>query len=169
VLAFVEQSPAGSAIWILPRGGEPSAWLGSSFYESNPNFSPDGRWLAYVSDESGRSEVWLQSYPEPGTKVRVSTDGGREPVWSPDGTELFYRQGAEALMAVGLTMTPELSVERPRLVLQENLNDERGWANYDISPDGRRFVVIHDFDVNPPSLVVVENWFDELQRLVPTP
>jgi Tol biopolymer transport system component len=98
----------------------------------------------------------------------VSTDGGREPVWSPDGTELFYRQGAEALMAVGLTMTPEFRVERPRLVLQENLNDERGWANYDISPDGRRFVVIHDLDVNPPSLVVVENWVHELQRLIPT-
>ena len=71
-------------------------------------------------------------------------------------------------MAVSLALIPELTVETPRPVLQENFNEERGWANYDISPDGRRFVVIHNLDVNPPSLVVVENWVDELQRLVPT-
>ena len=169
VLAFVETSPAGSDIWILPRDGEPSPLIDSSFAERDPNFSPDGHWLAYVSNESGRIEVWLQSYPEPGTKAQVSTDGGSEPVWSPDGAELFYRQGEEALMAVSLQTTPVLRVGRPTPVLQVNFNDEPGWANYDISPDGRRFVVIHDLDTTPPSFVVVLNWFDELQRLVPAP
>ena len=87
VLTFLE---AGD-IWTVSLDGDRSSYLVSSFYEGNHDLSPDGRWMAYNSNESGQAEVYIQRYPDLGDKVTISTGGGAEPLWSPDGRELFYR------------------------------------------------------------------------------
>src|SRR5205814_4655738 len=93
MLAVVETSTAGTDIWMLTLGdgkGSMHAWLNTPSNEGFPDWSPDGRWLAYVSDESGRSEVYVQAYPGPGPRYQLSRDGGTAPAWSRDGHELFY-------------------------------------------------------------------------------
>ena len=113
VLAFVETRPQSREdIWLLPMQGEgvPQALLMTRWSERSPEFSPDGRWLAYESDETGRYEVYVIPYPGPGRKSRISTGGGREPVWAPGGDELFYRNlEGDRMMVVRFTrdFTPE--------------------------------------------------------------
>ena len=105
-LAFMKNNPStGEDLWILPREGDPSSFLSTAARENDPHFSPDGHWLAYVSDESGRSEVYVQPFPGPGRKQPFSSEGGNIPVWSPDGGELFYRQGRQ-MMAVTVETEP---------------------------------------------------------------
>jgi len=93
LLAFIEITPTtGYDIWVLRlKDHKAEPFLRTPFNESVPSFSPDGRWLAYISDESGHFEVYVQPYPGPGGKRQISTDGGTEPVWNPNGRELFYR------------------------------------------------------------------------------
>ena len=101
-LAFHERKPNGERdIWVVSPGGDPVPFLITPFDERSPRFSPDGKWLAYVSDESGRNDVYVQPFPGPGPKWLVSTDGGIDPVWSRDGRELFYRQDDQMMVAVG--------------------------------------------------------------------
>ena len=88
-------------LWVLPVGGEPRALVATRFNERGGAVAPDGRWLAFVSDESGRDEVYVQPFPDPGAKLPVSTGGGVQPVWARDGRELYYREG-EWLMAVAV-------------------------------------------------------------------
>ena len=155
-------------IWVWARDDGASPFLTSRFLEESPRFSPDGRWLAYSSDESGRPEVYVQPFPGPGGKLVISTDGGREPVWSPDGRELFYRNGFW-MMAVPIQTEPAFQAGTPR-VLFERRSPTATSSNYDVSPDGQRFVMIGlDPESRQSSVHVVLNWFDELQRLVPTP
>jgi len=171
-LAFTE---GGSDIWMLPREGERKTWafLDTEFYESGAVFSPDGRWLAYESNETGRNEVYLQpfSVTGPGGKLPVSIGGGAEPVWPRDSRDLFYRNG-DKMMAVAIETAPELSVGTPRLLFEgrfmeaEKVHSRR---NYDVSTDGQRFLMIQrEQDLVPTEIVVVLNWFEELKRLVPT-
>jgi Tol biopolymer transport system component len=167
VLAFTESGvTSGSDIWMLPRRGQPSVFINTPFAEDQPAFSPNGRWLAYRSDESGAQEVYVQSYPGPGEKIRVSTQDGSEPRWSRDGTTLFYRQGERSLMSVSVQVTPTLRFGVPRQVLQDSFGSETFYANYDVAPDGRRFIAIRDLNAGVPSFIVVQNWHEELKRLV---
>ncbi len=138
----------------------PSAW---TFDEHAATFSPDGRWLAYVSDESGRSDVYIQPYPGPGGKWLVSTTGGgRDPVWSADGREIFYREG-DKMMAVGVQTQPTFSLGRPRALFEGRYAEAEVGRNYDVSPDGRHFVMIRSDEAEPPvHLHVVLNWFEDL-------
>ena len=100
LLAFLESHPETLRdLWVLPVGGDPEPFLVTPFEEGAPMFSPDGRWMAYVSDESGQTEVYVRPYPGPGPRFTVSTTGGREPLWSRDGSELFYRS-QEGIMTV---------------------------------------------------------------------
>src|SRR4029077_18250032 len=85
--------------------------------ESVPSFSPDGHWLAYISDESGRYEVYVQPYPGPGAKYQISNEGGTEPVWNPNGRELFYRSG-EKMMAVDVSSEPNFSVGKAKMLFR---------------------------------------------------
>jgi len=166
----------GPDIWMLPLTGEEKPWafLDTDFEESGAMFSPDGRWLAYMSNETGRDEIYLIpfSITGPGGKRQVSIGGGAEPVWAPDGQDLFYRDGDE-MMAVAIETEPELSVGTPRLLFEGRflpvLSGDDPGGSYDISPDGQRFLMIQrEEDVVPTEIIVVLNWFEELKRLVPT-
>ncbi len=129
-------------------------------------FSPDGRWLAYVSDESGRDEVYMQPFPGPGGKRQISTEGGREPVWARNGRELFYRQGDE-LMAVEITLEP-FTAGKPTMLFEGRYDRSYvAGANYDVTPDGQRFVFIKSSaeELAVTQLNVVLNWFEELKAV----
>jgi len=131
-------------------------------------FSPDGRWLTYVSNESGRDEICVKPYPGPGGKWPISTEGGTEPRWSADGRELFYRLGNK-MMVVEVRSEPAFTSGRPQLVFEvPYLTDQFGTSNYDISPDGQRFLMIKQEQTAEAQIHVVLNWFEELKRLVPT-
>jgi len=168
-LAFYDSSGARD-IWVLPREGDASTFVATAFDERSPMFSPDGRWLAYVSDESGRDEIYVQPYPGPGGKWPISTEGGTEPRWSADGHELFYRLG-DKLMIVEVQSEPAFTSGRPQLVFEGPYltDDPFATPNYDISPDGQRFLMIKQELAEQAQIHVVLNWFEELKRLVPTP
>jgi len=146
---------------------KPQRLLASEFSEENPKLSPDGRWLAYTSDESGRREVYLQPFPPAGRKWQLSTDGGDEPVWSRDGRDLFYTNGSK-LMAVAMATQPPTG--SPRLLFEGRYaRSQTGSAAYDVSPDGQRFLRVQMIEPDPPNnqINVVINWFTELKRLAP--
>jgi serine/threonine-protein kinase len=146
------------------------------FAEQNGIISPDGRWLAYEADDSGRYEVYARPFPRVNDgRWQISTGGGTRPLWAPDGRELFYLSPAGALMRVGIERGESWSATTPTLLLNAERYATRSVGNpgrtYDISPDGQRFLVIKPTgDTNQsaaPQLVVVQNWLEELRRLVP--
>ena len=159
-------------IWtVAPEEGlEPSPFLVTPFNEGTTAFSPNGRWMAYVSDESGQFEVYVRSYPDGAHKIAVTTGGGREPWWSPDGRELFYRNGNK-MMAIEVDDQQELRTNEPRVLFEGDLWIQPGFLNrnYDVSPDGSSFLILTGGQDAPESrLNVVLNWFEELEQLVPT-
>jgi serine/threonine protein kinase len=172
VLAFHTAFGGHRDQWIL-RLSDRSArkFIQSAFNESSGRFSPDGRWLAYVSDESGRSEVYVQPYPGPGGKRQISPDGGNEPVWNSNGRELFYRNG-DKMLAVEVTTQPSFSVGKPKLLFEASyMQTPAGSAYYDVSPDGQRFLMIKPVEqpqTAPTKINIVLNWFEELKQKVPT-
>ena len=141
------------------------------FDEKDPEFSPDGRWLAYASKESGRYEVYVQPYPGREKRWIISTDGGTAPVWSADGHELFYRDlTGRKMMAVSFRSEPTVQMGKPRLLFdQEFLPDgDVTGRQYDLAPDGQRFLMVRaDEGSGLRQLNIVLNWFEELKRLVP--
>jgi Tol biopolymer transport system component len=161
-------------IRMLPLEDKQELWafLDTEFDESGAMFSPNGRWLAYMSNETGRDEVYVQPFSVTGPRgtKQISVSGGTEPLWAPDSRELFYRNG-DKMMAVAIETEPELSIGTPRLLFEERFSPGPPWArrNYDISPDGKRFLMIkREQDLVPTEIIVVLNWFEELKRLVPT-
>jgi eukaryotic-like serine/threonine-protein kinase len=162
-LAFHERKPNGERdIWTVTPGREPTPFLMTRFDERSPRFSPDGGWLAYVSDESGRDEVYVQPFPGPGPKWLISTDGGVDPVWSRHGRELFYRK-ADDIMAVPVTTSADFSAGRPRRLFGMRFDPGDNGPNYDAAPDGTWFVMPRS-DQAPPrdELHLVLNWFGEV-------
>jgi serine/threonine-protein kinase len=136
-----------------------------------PQLSRDGRWLAYVSTESGQGrQVFVRTYPGPGGPWQVSTDGGNEPQWNPDGTELFYRNG-RGMLAVAIDTRTGFTAGKPRLLFEGDFDRVHGSyarANYDVSADGKHFLMTPPATPNqaPPSeIVVVLHWADEVKRL----
>jgi eukaryotic-like serine/threonine-protein kinase len=136
-----------------------------------PSFSPDGHWLAYISDESGRYEIYVQPYPGPGGKWQVSTDGGSEPVWNPNGKELFYRSG-DKMMVVDVTTQPGFSAGKSRVLFAGPYlpSPSGGFRFYDVSADGQRFLMLKESEQATAltQIVVVQNWFEELKQKVPS-
>jgi dipeptidyl aminopeptidase/acylaminoacyl peptidase len=148
--------------------GKTRRWLQTPFAESDGRFSPDGQWLAYASDQSGSTEVWVRPFPGQGAPVRVSPDGGRDAVWSRDSKELFYRNGLKILSA---RVVPDITfrVEAPRALFEGGF-DPGSERAYDVAPDGR-FVMIENEpndNTTSASIVVVLNWTEELQARAPT-
>jgi serine/threonine-protein kinase len=150
----------------LPPGGEAELVLGTPFNERSAKFSPDGRWLAYVSNQSGRDEIYVRAYPGPGPVATVSTAGGTEAVWSPDGSELFYRT-ADELMVVAVDRTDGFRAGRPRVLFSDSYL--RGPQTfYDIAPDGERFVMVSRSGSGAQgTFVLVQGFSEELKRLAP--
>jgi eukaryotic-like serine/threonine-protein kinase len=181
LLSFSEDNPTtGWDIWVL-RMGYTSAgsgqvrkaqpFLRTQFNETSPRFSPDGRWLAYASDESGRYEIYVQPYPGPGGKWQISTDGGTEPVWNPNGRELFYRSG-DKMMAVEIASQPSFTAGKARILFVGQYQPPPAtYPNYDVSPDGQRFLMLKSVEQGqaaPTQINVVQNWFEELKQKAPT-
>ena len=157
-------------IWMLPAGGDPEPFLVTPFNERAPRLSPDGRWMAYVSDQSGEDRVYVQRFPAGGRVIPISTGGGGEAVWSRDGRELFYRHGNQ-LLAVEVDTSGEFTVGRPSVVFEELYDTDPfagGNPNYDVSLDGERFLMVMGVSAGATATVtVVQHWFEELKRLVP--
>ena len=144
-LLFVRMSGQRDVdVWVLPLEGDRRAkpLFATPFVESRARFSPDGRWIAYHSNASGRFEVYVQPFPPSGGKWQVSSDGGESPVWSPTTRELFYRKG-DSLMAVPFESEPSFTAGRPRLLFTERFDDSgTAGGTYDVSPDAKRFIVV---------------------------
>jgi dipeptidyl aminopeptidase/acylaminoacyl peptidase len=141
----------GTVEWVENRGN----------YESLPAFSPDGKWVAYFSNETGIWEIWIRSYPDGSVVRQISDGGGIEPVWTPSG-ELIYRLG-DRWMSVAITTEPELSWSAPRQVFETDFIDTLG-RSYDVSSDGQSLYVVKQ--PSPPDggrLHVVTGWAERLR------
>jgi serine/threonine-protein kinase len=188
VLLGTGLTPSGMDIWALtlddaPARDEPVTEadldfvLESAFNESHATFSPDGRWIAYVSNETGTEQVYVVPYPGPGGKFQVSTDGGRQPRWSPAGNEIFYLNGPR-MMGVDVETESRFDAGNPRVLFENAALVATGPANarafqYAVAPDGQQFLMLWSSSGSGSGvfgqwqLRVVRNWFEELQRLVP--
>jgi Tol biopolymer transport system component len=158
--------PTGFDLWVLERDTRTvRPLLVRPFNDRRAQFSRNGRWVAYMSDESGREEIYVDRFPDLGRKTAISTDGGREPVWSRD--ELFNRQG-DAVMAVTVETTVDFHAGKPRRLFVGNYTGSGGDPGFDVTPDGQRFVMIKSDDAATlRELTLVQNWTEELNRLVP--
>ncbi len=161
---------------MLPLSGDrqPRPIQRTRFNEGHPDFSPDGRWLAYTSDESGRLEVYVQPYPEPGDRQPISTDGGTAPVWSRNGRELFFMtlpQGdLTKMMAVPVTTGPTFMAGTPHTLFEGPYVTNTIIRLYNVAPDGGRFLMMRRVERPPLKLtqmILVQHWFEELKRRVP--
>ena len=164
-LAFQSLNPRTKwDLWILPLAGDRKAtpFLRTEANETEARFSPDGKWMAFASDETGRNEVYVVSFPGPGGKWQVSTDGGSQPRWRADGQELYFLARDRKLMSVAITPGSALegSVPRP---LFETRSRYTGTA-YDVSPDGQRFLVNTLAEGSATPITVVVNWSTDLRK-----
>ncbi|MEO6333942.1 MAG: protein kinase [Pyrinomonadaceae bacterium] len=157
-------------LWVLPLtgGGSPFPYLTTDFEEAHAQFSPDVRWIAYTSNESGRAEVYVQSFPIGAGKWQISNNGGDQPQWRNDGKELFYISLDHNLLAVSISGGTPIEVGRPELLFQTitpagGLTDDRN--NYVAAKDGQRFLVNTLVDTtNSQPLIFVLNWAADLQK-----
>ena len=179
------ESNSPTHVLVLERkdGGEfeGSLLFASKYVEKAAKLSPDSRYVAYVSDESGAFEVYVQRFPNGGGKLRISVSGGMQPRWSRDGTELFFVED-DALMVVQVEQGERLSVSAPELLFRSEGLGLTQHAHYDVSSDGRRFILAEDVNPNsisgsslagfrgsglavdgPARIRVVQNWFEEFR------
>jgi Tol biopolymer transport system component len=179
-LVYTATDP-GSPVRIVavPLQGDmkPQPLDNSTYAEGSPKFSPDGRWLAYCSNESGKPQVYVQAFPGPGPKTQVSNDGGTDPIWRRDGRELFYRND-DTMMAVPVSTASGFTAGRPQELWKGHYSHGMSSScgppglsssNYDVTSDGKRFLMIKDDDQDSATsreIIVVLDWTDELNRLV---
>jgi Tol biopolymer transport system component len=163
------QSPTGPDLYImqLDGGHQPIAFLSTPFNEGSARFCPDGKWIAYTSDESGRDEIYVQPFPKGGDKLPISIGGGSEPYWRGDGKEIFYLSADRKLMAVAVRTTgTQLEAGSPTVLFRTivpSLLDAR--SHYVPAADGQRFLVVADLPENQSAPVnVVLNFPAELNR-----
>ncbi len=159
----------------MENGNEWKALLREKYLQLQPAISPDGRWIAYSSYESGIAEIYARPFPQIDSgKWQLSAKGGQTPIWSPDGRELFYRSG-DAVMAVTIETTPAFKPGKPEILFRSlhvpfSTLDLRPW---DISPDGKRFLMMKEqgsdttAGAGPRKINVILNWFEELKQRVP--
>jgi Tol biopolymer transport system component len=180
-LVLVEQNAETTYdIMVMPPSGDrrPRPLVQTRFAEWYPDFSPDGHWLAYASDESGRTEVYVQPYPGGGSRQAVSANGGTGPAWSRDGRELFYTTtqstGGQAtltrMMVVPITLRPTLTVGAARQLFEGRFGATSGIRSYDVTADGRRFLMVQQKEraaVAASDMILVQNWLEEVKARVP--
>jgi hypothetical protein len=163
-------SDTGEDIWkldLLQRPRVPQAVVRSRFNERGATLSPDGRWLAYLSDESGRQELYVRSFPAATGRIPISKDGASEPRWLPSGRELFYRSG-DRMMAVSIGPGPSASPGPPGVLFRGHYQlSDTGAGGYDVSPDGRFLMIQPTESGGSGSRVnVVVGWLDEVKARV---
>ncbi|MCG6962358.1 MAG: protein kinase [Acidobacteria bacterium] len=170
-LSMTVVDPRGNTItdiWTVPVEGEhkPKPFVATPFVEGSSVFSPDGRWLAYASNESGRSEVYLTPFPGPGGKWQVSQSGGGEPEWRRDGGALFYRAPDGALFEAKVTATGSaVEVGTPRQLFSAPRTGGSGTGRtYAVSPGGDRYLVLHPIQNSATPLTLVTNWTSALKK-----
>ena len=175
-LAFHVDPGAGIGISVLEftddgSHGEAEMFLSGPDYECCPAFSPDGRWMAYVSDESGVEEVYVIRYPSGEDRQRISPSGGYAPLWSPNGTEVFYQGNwGREFWAVPIVTEPELEVGDAEMLFTGSFHASNDAGHgYDVSADGQRFLMVRleENDWRVSELIVVQNWLSELQAFFP--
>ncbi len=184
ILAFFQKDPdtGGYDVMTLPiegddksgwKPGEPKSFVNSTFTEVYPTFSPDGRWLAYESNESGNYEVYVRPFPGPGGKWQVSTGGGVMPKWSRNGKELFYRTMDDKIMVATYTSSGDsLRADKPQLWSPGQFTAVGNYLNFDPHPDGKRFAVLKTPGSGQTAalnhVIFLENFFDEVRRRTAT-
>jgi eukaryotic-like serine/threonine-protein kinase len=178
ILYQMPSSKTGQDLWIAPQfpegaGGDrkPFPYLQSPFDEQEGRFSPDGKWVAYVSNESGRDEIYVQSFPISGAKFQISSSGGSEPPWRNDGTELFYLAAGGNLMAVPAKLSRsgtdsfQAGLPRPLMAVPSVANGTSFQRTYAVSNDGQRFLIPSASATgNAPPVTVVLNWQAGLKK-----
>jgi hypothetical protein len=171
ILLFTEVvSETGNDIWAMDTDApqqSPRALAKTRFSEFSPKISPDGKWLAYTSDESGRLEIYVSPFPGPGGKIAISTDGGREPRWSKDGRELFYRQD-DKMLAVTITPGSPLAASSPHVLFEGRYQvSDTSAGGFDVASDGR-FLMIQATAPEQPATEfnIVLSWFDDVKTRV---
>ena len=154
----------GADIWYRQLKGDTSekAFATTRFGESAPRISPDGRWVAYFSDESGSNQVYAQPFPGPGARVPVSVGGGTNPVWSRDGRRIFFANGTQ-LVAASVVTRPAFAVTGREVILDGSYQYGTGHAAYDVAPDGRSFLILRPVSTGAEKIVVIYNWASELR------
>jgi eukaryotic-like serine/threonine-protein kinase len=167
-LAFVRQG-SSVRIWTLGINKRDIALVSppAASFEVEPAFSADGRWMAYVSTESGRNEVWVRAVQGTGRRFQVSVNGGNEPVWSRDGHELFYRTADQIMSAAVITASDSgFRAAPPQPIVKGRFTSGSDRANFDVTPDGQRFIIVQPANqaVAPTEPQVVLRWTEELQR-----
>jgi serine/threonine-protein kinase len=182
-LAYFERAGGSYQLWAVPlenqggqlKSGSPEPFLKSSFNNLAPSFSPDGRWLAYHSDESGKNEVYVRAFPPPssgpGAKWLISNTGGTEPRWSRTGHDLLYRSGDQIMAASYTVKGDTFAAEKPRVWIAK-LGAPPTSAAWDLAPDGKRVAVVTPVESaaaprQEHEVVFLQNFFDELRRRVP--
>jgi len=170
-LSFAEAKPGMDVMVLRMADRQVVPFAASKSDEAFPEFSRDGRWLVYASNESGRYEVYVRSFPDGRRTLPISSEGGVSPMWSPDGRELFYWNiDFTKLMKVDISPGQNLSAGTPRLLFEFAAAVSRMVRVYDITPDGRRFLIREKKNYSLPpvtELNLVRNWFEELKRLSP--
>lgn len=176
----VGDSGVGIGVWTLSHDGEtmtPEVFADeSNSFQLGPTFSPDGRWVAYFSSESGSAQIYVQPFPKTGVKHRMTQQGGIHPLWSPDGKELFYFRGQQ-LLGIDIATDPAFSFGNEQaLGIRGFLTSEITTRPYDITPDGQRFLMVFPADqagsvaeTTDEQINIVLNWFEELKARVPVP
>jgi len=172
-LAFVENNPKTKGdIWIGTLKGEAKPFLNTVHSEYYPAFSSDGKWLAYQSDKTGQMKVYITDYPDKRDEKLISPDGGTEPHWGPKDNELFYLNG-DSLWSVEISFAPTLRAAKPKSLFKIGPTflryESEDGNSYAMLPDGQHFVFIKRTQMNPATqCIFIQNWFEELKRLVPT-
>ncbi len=161
----IREQPSGAkrriSVVALDSARAPRPLIAGAFESHSPSLSPDGRWVAYVSDESGRNEVYVRPFPGPGGRWQVSRDGGVEPRWSGTGREIFFRSSTSIMSAsvqAGATFAPG----DVRELFRTSALLSTVYANYDVSRDGRTFILAQPLRANDQAVVVLLNWFENL-------
>jgi Tol biopolymer transport system component len=182
-LAFLETGPQNEYdIWTISlesdgaglRAGKPEPYLQTPFDQRHPSFSPDGRWMAYDSNESGAYQVYVRAYPDKGGKWQISNSGGMYPMWSRNGRELFFRTEDNQIMVANYTVKADTFVaDKPRVWSEKKIANIGILANYDLAPDGKRIVALMPVETAEGQkaqnhVIFLENFFDEVRRRTAT-
>jgi serine/threonine-protein kinase len=170
-LVYRENHPeTGTDLWILPLEGnrKPHPYIVTPFDEYSPMISPNGNFVAYTSNESNRNDVYVRTFPDSsGGKWQISSDGGTEPLWTRDGKNLIYRDGDE-IVSVAIETEPQFKIVDKRALFKDVYITNSRYTNYDVHPDDKYLVMIRNISEPLFKITVVQNWPEELRRIVPT-